>query len=212
MKTIASLSIIAALSLTAHAEWEVIFNGKDFTNFGGAGKTELNGYVVKDGMIESTPKCSNLVTEKDYADYVLELEFQLTPGANNGLGIHYPGTGNPAFAGMELQILDTGYKGKLTDVQYHGSLYSLVAAKRGHLKPAGEWNVQRVTCVGPRVKVELNGVVILDANLDEVNKAHPKHEGAKRRSGKICFAGHKDVIRVRKMQIAKASSVEKTKK
>ncbi|NNC88455.1 MAG: DUF1080 domain-containing protein [Akkermansiaceae bacterium] len=203
MKLITIFTLGAAMA--AQGGWVELFNGKDFANFGGAEKTELNGYLVKDGMIESTPKCRNLVTEKDYADYILEFEFQLTPGANNGLGIHYPGTGDAAYAGMELQILDgedKKWEGKLKDYQHHGSLYSLVPALRGHMKPAGEWNAQRVTVRGPRVAVELNGVCILDANLDEVNKSHPKHEGAKRRSGKICFAGHGDVIRVRKMRIA----------
>ncbi len=53
--------------------------------------------------------------------------------------------------------------------------------------------------------MELNGVCILDVDLDEVNRSHPKHNGAKRRSGHVCFAGHGDVIRVRKMRIAEIS-------
>ncbi len=199
--------LFLASALAAQADWVTLFNGKDFTNFGAPGKTEQNGYSVKDGVIESGAKSSTLMTEKQYADYILELEFQLTPGANNGLGIHYPGTGNPAYTGMELQILDNSAKKyeKLKDFQFHGSLYSLQPALRGHLKPVGEWNEQRVTCRGARVTVELNGVCILDADLDAVNKAHPKHAGAKRRSGHVCFAGHGDVIRVRKMRIAELS-------
>ncbi|MEM7395122.1 MAG: family 16 glycoside hydrolase, partial [Verrucomicrobiota bacterium] len=208
-----TLLVLLAFGWAHHtqADWVDLFNGKDFTHFGGAGKTELNGYLVKDGIIESTRKCRNLVTEKAYADYILEFEFQLTPGANNGLGIHYPGSGNAAFAGMELQILDgehEKYKDKLKDYQHHGSLYSLRPALRGHMKPAGEWNAQRVTVRGPRVSVELNGVCILDVDLDEVNKTHPKHKGAQRRDGKICFAGHGDVIRVRNMRIAELSFAE----
>jgi hypothetical protein len=201
----ATIGILLGVSVAAQAGWVDLFNGEDLTNFGGKGKTELNGYLVKNGVIESTPQCKTLMTGRDFSDYILELEFQLTPGANNGLGIHYPGTGNVAYAGMELQILDgehEKYQGKLEDYQHHGSLYTLAPALRGHMKPAGEWNFQRVTVRGSRVSVELNGVCILDANLDEINRAHPKHEGAKRRSGRICFAGHGDVIRVRKMRIA----------
>ena len=200
--------LFLATAVAVQAEWVTLFNGKDFTNFGAPGKTEKNGYLVKDGVIESTPRCRNLMTEKQYADYILEFEFQLTPGANNGLGIHYPGKGNAAYAGMELQILDNTadkYKDKLKDYQYHGSVYELQPALRGHLKPVGEWNQQRVTCRGPRVTVELNGVCITDANLDELNKKKPGHKGAKRRRGHICFAGHGDVIRVRKMRIAELS-------
>lgn len=208
MTTRAVLTLLLASVLAARADWVTLFNGKDFTNFGAPGETEQSGYVVKDGVIESTPQCRVLMTEKQYADYILEFEFQLTPGANNGLGIHYPGSGNPAYAGMELQILDNTaekYAGKLKDHQYHGSLYELQPALRGHLKPVGEWNSQRVTCRGPRVTVELNGICITDADLDALNKAKPGHEGAKRRSGHICFAGHGDVIRVRNMRIAELS-------
>ena len=93
---------------------------------------------------------------------------------------------------MELQILDNTHPkyAKLKDSQYHGSLYKLQAAKRGFLKPLGEWNHQKVTVNGPRIVVELNGTVIMEANLDEVAKKYPKHKGAKRRSGYICFCGH----------------------
>lgn len=205
MRTLTAL--ILASSLTAQADWVELFNGKDFTNFGAPGKTEQNGYLVKDGIIESTKQCRNLMTEKQYEDYILEFEFQLTPGANNGLGLHYPGTGDAAYTGMECQILDnTADKYKnLKDYQFHGSLYTLSPALRGHLAPVGEWNKQRVTVRGPRVTVELNGVCINDANLDELNKSHPKHKGAMRRKGHICFAGHGDIIRVRNMRIAELS-------
>ena len=106
MKALTSLSCLLAFSYNASADWVELFNGKDFTNFGAAGKTEQNGYLVKEGVIESTRKCRNLMTEKQYSDYILEFEFQLTPGANNGLGIHYPGSGDAAYTGMELQIID----------------------------------------------------------------------------------------------------------
>ena len=76
MKALAACLI--ALSLPASADWVELFNGKDFTNFGASGKTEKNGYFVKDGIIESSGKSRNLITEKQYADYILEFEFQLT--------------------------------------------------------------------------------------------------------------------------------------
>jgi len=208
MKALATCFL--ALSFPASADWVELFNGKDFTNFGASGKTEQNGYFVKDGIIESSKKCRNLITEKQYSDYILEFEFQLTPGANNGLGIHYPGSGDAAYTGMELQIIDnTADKYKnLKDWQFHGSVYSLQASLRGHLAPVGEWNKQRVTIRGPRVTVELNGVCITDANLDELSKKKPKHQGVKRRKGHICFAGHGDIIRVRKMRVAEISFAE----
>jgi hypothetical protein len=204
----AILVALGTTALVAQGGFVDLFNGKDFTGWGADGKTEMGGYIVKDGMIESTSKSRNLMTDRDFEDYILEFEFQLTPGANNGLGIHYPGDGNPAYTGMEVQILDgehEKYKGQLKEYQHHGSLYTLAAALRGHMKPAGEWNQQRVTVRGPRVSVELNGVCILDADLDELNKEYPKHKGAMRRKGKIAFCGHGDVIRVKNMRIAELS-------
>jgi hypothetical protein len=172
-----------------------LFNGKDL-----AGWRKAN-YVVEDGAIVC--KGGNLVTEKEYSNYVFEFEFLLPPGGNNGLGIHYPGKGDAAYTGMELQILDNSHAryAKLKDYQYHGSLYTLAAAKRGHLKPVGEWNRQKVTVNGPLIKVELNGTEILNANLDEINKTKPKHKGAQRRSGHICFCGHGAPVKFKNITI-----------
>jgi len=197
-----------AASLPENAEFVPMFNGTDFTGWGGAGETTQNGYLWRDGMMQSTPTSRNLVTERAYSDYILEFEFLLTLGANNGLGIHYPGEGDPAYTGMEIQILDgehEKYAGKLADTQHHGSLYALAPALRGYMKPIGEWNFQRVVVNGPEIRVELNGTVILEANLNALNESHPKHEGAKRRSGKIAFCGHGDIIKVRNLRIAELS-------
>ena len=66
-------------------------------------------YAAEDGMIVIKPvdnSGGNLYTEKEYSDFVFRFEFQLTPAANNGLGIRAPLTGDAAYVGMELQILD----------------------------------------------------------------------------------------------------------
>jgi hypothetical protein len=198
------LVAIACVGSVYAGEFVSLFNGKDFTGWGGVGKPEQSGYVIKEGgIIESTKKCRFLITEKEYSNYVFEFEFKLTAGANNGLGIHYPGKGDPAYTGMEIQILDNTHPkyAKLKDYQFHGGLYTLVAAKKGHLKPVGEWNKEIVTVNGPNVKVELNGVVIMEANLDEVNKSKPKHNGAKRRKGHLCFCGHGAIISLKNLRI-----------
>jgi hypothetical protein len=180
-----------------------LFNGKDLTGWKG------EGYVVEDGAIICTPKGRNLLTEEMFANYVLDFEFKLEPGGNNGLGIHYPGTGDGAYSGMELQILDSThpkYK-DLKDYQFHGGLYTMAAAKQGFLKPVGEWNQQRVTVMGPAVKVELNGETILDVSLDEMAAKFPEHQGVKRRSGHIGWLGHGDRVAFRKIHIGELPPV-----
>lgn len=186
-------------------EMRSLFNGKDLTGWKG------EGYVVEDGAISCTAKGRNLMTEATFADYVLDFEFLLTPGANNGLGIHYPGTGDGAYTGMEIQVLDnTAEKYKdLKDYQFHGGLYTLAAAKKSGLKPVGEWNHERVTINGSKVQVVLNGETILDANLEELSEKNPKHEGVKRRAGHIAWLGHGDKVSYRNIKIAELPPVAK---
>ena len=196
MKTKSLISLFLVSVCFAQGKEAVsLFNGKDLAGWKNA------NYVVEDGVLVC--KGGNLVTEKQYTNYIFEFDFLLPPGGNNGLGIHYSGSGDAAYSGMELQILDNSHPrySKLKDYQFHGSLYTLQAAKRGHLKPVGEWNHEKVTVDGPLVKVELNGVVILDANLDELNKQKPKHKGAKRRSGHICFCGHGAPVKFKNITI-----------
>jgi len=197
MKPYTLLSAIVILGGTAHAaeaEFRPLFNGKDLTGWKG-------DYVVDDGALVC--KSGNLVTDATFTNYILEFEFRLPPGGNNGLGIHYPGHGDGAYTGMELQILDDTaeqYK-DLKDYQFHGSLYTLAPAKRTKLKPVGEWNKERVSVLGSAISVEVNGEMILRADLDGLNKTHPEHEGAKRRAGHIAFLGHGDPVAFRNIRI-----------
>lgn len=200
---IAVLVCSAAISTAGELALRPLFNGKDLNDWKG------EGYVVEDGKLVCTPKGRVLMTEETFANYVLDFEFQLAPGANNGLGIHYPGKGDSAYTGMEIQILDSQYpKAKeLRDDQFHGSIYKLAAARQGALKPPGEWNQQRVTVMGPSVKVELNGQIILRANLDDLATKNPRHEGVKRRAGHIAWLGHGDRVAFRKILIGELPPV-----
>lgn len=183
-----------------------LFNGKDLHNWIG----NTTDYVVEDGMIVIYPDKGghgNLYTEKEYADFIFRFEFQLTPGANNGLGIRTPLEGNPAYVGMELQILDNTapiYR-KLEQWQYHGSVYGVIAAKRGFLKPVGEWNSEEVIVRGSDIKIILNGTTIVDGNINEASRNGTvdgiKHPGLKRKKGHIGFLGHGSVVKFRNIRI-----------
>lgn len=168
---------------------------------------DLSSYDFSDGEIRCKDgKGGRVYTKRVYRDFVLELEFKLPSGGNNGIAIRYPGNGDPAYTGMcELQVLDNSHQ-KYADLdkrQYHGSAYGMVAAKRGHLKPVGEWNHQKVTVIGSTIKVELNGVVILDTDLSMVDKylADKPHPGKSRPEGHIGFAGHKDPVSFRNISV-----------
>jgi len=183
-----------------------LFNGENLDGWIG-NKTD---YIVENGEIVIYPGRGghgNLFTENEYGDFVFRFEFQLTPGANNGLGIRAPLEGDAAYVGMELQIIDNTaeiYK-DLEDYQFHGSVYGVIPAKRGYLKPVGEWNVQEVVARGPHIKVTLNGAVILDGNIELASKDGTidgnDHPGLERQKGYIGFLGHGSVVRFRNIRI-----------
>lgn len=183
--------------------FQPVFDGKTFE--GWAGPTE--NYEIKDGALVCKPdKGGTIFTKEEYADFVARVEFRMPPGGNNGLAIRYPGEGDTAYVGMcELQVLDnsTGRYGKLDPRQVHGSAYGMVAAEVGYLRPAGQWNFQEVTVKGSTVKVELNGTVILNADLSTVTEflAGRPHEGKDRTSGHFGFAGHGDAVEFRNVLI-----------
>src|SRR5712691_11465361 len=136
------------------------------------------------------------------------LEFKLPPAGNNGLAIRYPGRGDTAYVGMcELQILDDSAAdyAKLDPRQACCSAYGVVAAHRGYLRPVGEWNYEHVTVKGATIKVELNGNIVLDADVSKVTEfmANSKHPGLNRTKGSFGFAGHNDPVEFKNVAIKK---------
>jgi hypothetical protein len=186
--------------------FKLLFDGTNLDQWVG----NKAGYLLQDGAIMVNPKSAgggNLYTKDEYADFEYHFEFQLTPGANNGLGIRTPLEGDAAYLGMELQILDNEaeiYK-NLKPYQYHGSIYGVAPARRGYLRPIGEWNEEVVVVKGTRVKVILNGETITDADIKEASiigtMDHNQHPGLKRTSGHIGFLGHGDVVRFRNIRV-----------
>jgi hypothetical protein len=180
-----------------------LFDGKNLAGWHGA----VDNYEVVDGTIRcKTGKGGMLLTDKEYANFIARFEFRLPPHGNNGLAIRSPGEGDPAYAAMtELQILDSEHPkyAKLDARQYHGSAYGMVPAKRGYLRETGEWNIQQVTVDGSTIKVELNGNVILDADLSSVTEfmADKPHPGKDRTQGFFGFAGHNDPVEFRSVAI-----------
>ena len=185
--------------------FKLLFNGKNLRGWQGNTK----GYVAKDGMIVVEPKLGggNLYTAQEYGDFIMRFEFKLTPGANNGLGIRTPMNVNAAYQGMELQILDnTASKYKnLKPYQFHGSIYGVVSAKRGYLKPVGMWNFQEVIAKGKQITVKLNGTTIVDADIQKASTPETMdgrdHPGLKRDKGYIAFCGHGDKLAFRNLRI-----------
>lgn len=203
---VALVLLLPAVYGADEAGFTSLFDGKNLNGWklvGGHGP----GYVVQDGKIVCPADGGgNLFTEKEYGNFAFRFEFRLTPGANNGVGIRAPYEGDAAYQGMEIQILDDGdamYKGKIRPEQYHGSVYDAIPARTGFRKPVGEWNEEEIVADGRRIKVTLNGVIILDANLDIVKEpavlAH--HPGLARKTGHIGFLGHGTLVEFRNVRV-----------
>lgn len=201
------VAALVAVSLPALADeasdegWIDLFNGEDLS-----GWTGTEGYKVEDGILICTPEGKLMRTEEEYDNFIVELEVKFTPGANNGLGIRDPGEGNPAFDGMEIQILDNTHEkyANLAAYQYHGSVYGIIPADvdKTEYKPMGEWNFMRVTANGPHIKVEFNGEVIVDADISDVEPlSGHDHPGQHRESGHIVLMGHNDHIEFRTVRL-----------
>jgi hypothetical protein len=151
-------------------------------------------------------KGGTIHTTEEFGDFEATVQFKLPPGGNNGLAIRYPGEGDTAYVGMcEIQVLDDTdpqYK-NLDPRQYCGSIYGVVAAERGYLRPLGDWNFEHVTVKGSTIKVELNGAVIVNADVSKVHEFmhNSKHPGLTRTKGAFGFAGHNDPVAFRAIRI-----------
>ena len=154
-----------------------LFNGRDLSGWvkmhGGEWKVEDGAIVGSKGVEWTTnPEKSGswLRTEKEYSDFVLELEFAINEKGNAGVFIRSGTEKNPAFTGHEMQILDD--HGKEPKKYTTGALYDVVAASKNMSKPAGQWNKARITCTGKRIQINLNGEDIVDYQTDRLTRGY----------------------------------------
>jgi hypothetical protein len=185
-----------------------IFDGSNLDQWVG----NKEGYLLENGSIVVNPEKGsggNLYTKEEYKDFIYRFEFQLTPGANNGIGVHAPLDGDAAYVGMEVQVLDSEhpmYK-DLQPYQYHGSVYGVIPAKRGYLLPTGSWNQEEIYLKGNHIRVTLNGTIIVEGDIKEASKNgtmdHKEHPGLLRTQGHMGFLGHGDVVRFKNIRIKK---------
>ncbi|MBQ9431255.1 MAG: DUF1080 domain-containing protein [Kiritimatiellae bacterium] len=202
-----------------------LFNGKDLTGWIGA--TDSYG-VEPGGILACQPgrgSGGNLLTEKEYENFILRFEVCMPKNANNGLGIRTPAPNvDSAYHGMcELQILDDGgdQYTKLKEYQYHGSVYGIVPSRRdsegkslkptagngSYLKPAGQWNFEEVRVIGSRIQVILNGIMITDADIANIKgdgsdtPDHRAHPGLHNKRGHIGWLGHGHHVQWRNIRI-----------
>jgi hypothetical protein len=184
-----------------------LFDGKTLDGWRLVGQ-KGRGYIAEDGkLVCPADGGGNLFTEKEYANFILRFEFRMEPDGNNGIGIRAPFEGRASYEGMEIQILDSEGprygKMRLRPEQMHGSIYDMIPARTGFLKKTGEWNEQEIVADRRKITVKLNGVIIVDANLDMVQEPAvlKKHPGVLRTRGHIGLLGHGTRVEFRNMRV-----------
>jgi hypothetical protein len=194
----AALALIAAPGVYAQpAGFVSLFNGQDLTGWKATGNQKVWG-AEKDMIVVSGDGGGWLMTEKEYADYEIRLEFRMSKGGNSGVGLRSPLKGDPAYVGMEIQLLDDANYKDLQPWQHTGSIYGVVAPSKVVTRPAGQWNQIHIIAKGRRVKVTVNGEKVVDANLGDYTEKHGKaHPGLLRTTGHIGLQSHSNRVEFR---------------
>jgi hypothetical protein len=186
-----------------------LFNGKDLKGWKVNEAGNLDRWGAADGLLFTKGGGGGwLMTEEEYDDVELRLEFRLPKAGNSGVALRSALQGAPHLdAGMEIQILDDpwyldekNYKG-LKPTQRTGSLYGVVPPARDALRPTGQWNAFRIVARGRHLTVELNGTRVVDTNLDDHKEAAKEHAGILRSKGHIGLQSHDGRVEFRNLYV-----------
>ena len=202
-------------------DWTVLFNGKDLTGWRSYGEESAgSAWIVKDGSIvldadESTTAMTggDLITEGQYENFELELEWKISAGGNSGIffGVREIAGQRVAYeTGIEMQILDNDNHadGKLPETSA-GSCYALYAAAENVVRPVGEYNEVRLIVSDASVEHWLNGHKIVEYTIgsedwsDRVaaSKFADWEHFARYRNGHIALQDHTDRVWFRNIRI-----------
>lgn len=191
--------------------FSALFDGESLSGWTAIDSKAGNWRVVA-GLLETRGDGKGwLSTNREYSDFELMVDYRLRPGGNSGILIRAPHRGDPSFDGIEIQILDDQapiYR-SLKPEQYTGSVYGVLAAQRGHARPPGEWNSLRIVAIGSRIRVELNGMKILEGDLSSSIARLPRHRGLARSRGFLGLQSHESRVEFRSIALREIKGTER---
>jgi hypothetical protein len=195
--------VLGTTAAVIAGEWKPLFNGKDLDGWKAVGGP-MASWKVEDGLLFCSGKGSGwLSTTGEYSNFEIELEFRVPDAGNSGVFLRAPHEGDPAYAGMEIQILDDHWPkyASARPAQFTGSLYDVQAASPRVTKKAGEWQKMDIVADGKRVKVTLNGTLVVDTNLKDHVDSAAKHPGITRDKGYVGLQNHGSRLDFRNIRI-----------
>lgn len=165
---------LSSTSFAAAENWENLFDGKTLD-----GWVQRNGkakYAVEDGMIVGTTVLNTpnsfLCTEKNYTDFILELEFLVEPGMNSGIQIrshswkHYKDYRVHGYQ-VEIDTSDRAWSAGIYDEARRGWLFPLKDKPKARKAfKQNEWNHYKIEAIGDRIRTWINGVPAADLQDD----------------------------------------------
>ena len=146
-----------------------LFNGKNLDGWNTTG----NWIMEKDNVITLKPRPGEtgwtrykdyLTTDRQYSNFVLDLEFKFNAKGNSGVFMHVGDLKDHVKSGFEVQILDT-YGKKNVGNHDCGGVIGAAAPSKNMVKPAGQWNRYIITLKDQQLQVILNGEQIIDLNI-----------------------------------------------
>lgn len=200
------LSLAMPLTRAGESDGRSLFNGKDLEGWmSGSGKPPSAGWVAEDGTLTLKKGGGYLWTKERFGDFVLSLEFKTT--GNSGIFIRTAKPSDPVQTGIEIQVDNPSAKPGKHSL---GSFYDLVAPKSNPAKK-GEWVKMVITAKDNILKVEMNGEVINEMDLNRWTEAGKNPDGTKNkyrtalkdfsREGHIGFQDHGAPVQYRHIRI-----------
>ena len=194
------------------AGWKLLFDGKSLTGWRGfKTPTPSAGWKAVDGVLFREAAGGDLLTNEEFGDFELSLEWKLEKGGNSGIFFRVIDDGDFAWwSGPEVQVLDNAvHKDGKNPLTSAGSNYAVHAPLKDVTKPIGQWNAVRLVVKGAHVEHWLNGVKIVDYELWSPDWAKrvkaskfdkiPIYGKAKR--GRIALQDHGDPVWYRNIKI-----------
>lgn len=198
--------LVPFLSYAKDRAFKPLFSAADYSGWTGDTNafelvTDTNGVVE----VRSVPmKWGDMYTTNQYSDFVLKFEYLVGEYGNNGIGLRvkYP-CRNASFDGGFQVVLrdDVAYIGQ-EDWRNDASIYGVLASKNTNAKAPDQWNSEQIYLKGGRLKISVNGVEVLRANLDALKPADGRpHTGLGNRTGHIALLARKSRTVIRNLKI-----------